>query len=53
MWKKIDRLNKENAALRDENNQVKEENARLSSQVRETAEQNESACLNGCRLPKS
>lgn len=37
----IDRLNKENEALRNENAEVKEQNKRLSSQVSETARKNE------------
>lgn len=37
----IDRLSRENEALRNENSQVKEENQRLSSQVSETSRQNE------------
>ena len=37
----IDRLNKENEALRTENAEIKESNQRLSSQVQETSRQNE------------
>ncbi|MDE6207351.1 MAG: hypothetical protein K2M55_06040 [Muribaculaceae bacterium] len=37
----IDRLNKENEALRTENKEVKEQNRRLSTQVTETAKKNE------------
>ncbi len=37
----IDRLNKENEALRSENTQIKEQNRHLSSQVSETARKNE------------
>ncbi len=37
----IDRLNKENEALRTENTQVKEQNRKLSSQVSETTRKNE------------
>ncbi len=37
----IDRLSKENEALRTENTQVKEENQRLSNQVTETSQRNE------------
>ncbi|MCM1067252.1 MAG: hypothetical protein NC418_06745 [Muribaculaceae bacterium] len=37
----IDRLNKENEALRNENKEIKERNDRLSSQVTETAKRNE------------
>ncbi len=37
----IDRLSKENEALRSENTQVKEENARLTNQVDEASRQNE------------
>lgn len=37
----IDRLNKENEALRSENKEIKERNTRLSSQVSETTRRNE------------
>lgn len=37
----IDRLNKENEALRSENQEIKERNTRLSSQVTETTRRNE------------
>ncbi len=37
----IDRLNKENEALRSENKEIKEQNNRLSSQVNETRRRNE------------
>lgn len=37
----IDRLNKENEALRSENREIKERNQQLSSRVNETARQNE------------
>lgn len=37
----IDRLNKENEALRSENKEIKERNSRLSSQVTETTRRNE------------
>ncbi|MDE5629466.1 MAG: hypothetical protein K2I69_07895 [Muribaculaceae bacterium] len=37
----IDRLNKENEALRSENKEIKEQNSRLSSQVNETRRRNE------------
>lgn len=37
----IDRLNKENEALRTENKEIKEENTKLSSQVTETKRQNQ------------